>query len=509
MAQRFKTPITIEGATAASSQAVAANVDGDIQNRVQIDAGGKITWGDGSTAGDTNLYRDAANALKTDDTLEAASGLITLTTTGAPTASLADGAIAIDTTNDELYIRSGGAWVKQGGGGAAQSDTAPSNPVAGDLWYETDTGAMYVYYDSAWIEVGTAGVIAMQTSSTPPTTPGNGDLWFDTDTAKTYLYYDDGSSAQWVEVGAASAAASGTDGSIQFASGGALSSDASNLVWDDTNNRLGIGTTTPSTALHVAGSILSDDSVTIGSGGEYVAGSIYSDANWGMILRAKQASPAQAEFRFANSSDTELMRIDSSGNVGINDTTPSYKLDVNGDINTTGALRTDGKKTGLVLVASADFTSVTSAEFRNAFTTEFDNYQLHLSGVTCSAQEWMYFRGWYGSTLLSTNTYDNQRMYGHTTSVGAQKDVLISYGKFLPMGGNPTSFVVNISSPMVANAYTLTTAYGLYSDNNTLGYVEINNTFVRSTAQMDGMRFGGVSGSSTFSGRWELYGCPK
>lgn len=153
MAQRFKTPITIEGATAASSQAVAANVDGDIQNRVQIDAGGKITWGDGSTAGDTNLYRDAANALKTDDTLEAASGLITLTTTGAPTASLADGAIAIDTTNDELYIRSGGAWVKQGGGGATQSDTAPSNPVAGDLWYETDTGAMYVYYDSAWIEV--------------------------------------------------------------------------------------------------------------------------------------------------------------------------------------------------------------------------------------------------------------------------------------------------------------------------------------------------------------------
>lgn len=237
MAQRFKTPITIEGATAASSQAVAANVDGDIQNRVQIDAGGKITWGDGSTAGDTNLYRDAANALKTDDTLEAASGLITLTTTGAPTASLADGAIAIDTTNDELYIRSGGAWVKQGGGGAAQSDTAPSNPVAGDLWYETDTGAMYVYYDSAWIEVGTAGVIAMQTSSTPPTTPGNGDLWFDTDTAKTYLYYDDGSSAQWVEVGAASAAASGTDGSVQFSTGGTFDSSA-NLVWDDANSEL-------------------------------------------------------------------------------------------------------------------------------------------------------------------------------------------------------------------------------------------------------------------------------
>jgi hypothetical protein len=95
--------------------------------------------------------------------------------------------------------------------------------------------------------------------------------------------------------------------------------DGAPLFIDDVNERVGIGTTSPSTALHVAGSILSDDSVTIGSGGEYVAGSIYSDANWGMILRGKQASPAQAEFRLANSSDTELMRIDSEGNL----TTPT------------------------------------------------------------------------------------------------------------------------------------------------------------------------------------------
>lgn len=239
MAQRFKTSIKVEGASSASSQAIAAVVDGDSQNRIQIDAGGKVTWGDGSSAGDTNLYRSGADALKTDDTLEAASGLITLTTTGAPTASLSDGALAIDTTNDEFYIRSGGAWIKQGGGGATNSDTAPSNPVAGDLWYETDTGAMYVYYDSAWIEVGTAGVIAMSTTSTPPSSPGNGDLWFDIDTARTYVYYDDGSSQQWIEVGAASAAASGQDGYIQYATGGTFNS-ASALVWDNANSQLEI-----------------------------------------------------------------------------------------------------------------------------------------------------------------------------------------------------------------------------------------------------------------------------
>lgn len=36
----------------------------------------------------------------------------------------------------------------------AVSDTAPSSPVAGNLWYKSSTGIMYVYYDSFWVEVG-------------------------------------------------------------------------------------------------------------------------------------------------------------------------------------------------------------------------------------------------------------------------------------------------------------------------------------------------------------------
>lgn len=54
----------------AASTAVDVGVDGDTQARLTIDAGGKVTWGDGGTVGDTNLYRDAANVLKTDDTLK-------------------------------------------------------------------------------------------------------------------------------------------------------------------------------------------------------------------------------------------------------------------------------------------------------------------------------------------------------------------------------------------------------------------------------------------------------
>ena len=53
-------------------------------------------------------------------------------------------------------------------------------------------------------------------------------------------------------------------------------------------------------------------SITIGTTGTYAAGSIYSDSNWGMILRAKQASPVVADFMFANSADVERLRITST-----------------------------------------------------------------------------------------------------------------------------------------------------------------------------------------------------
>jgi hypothetical protein len=47
---------------------------------------------------------------------------------------------------------------------------------------------------------------------------------------------------------------SGVSGAIQFSDGSAFASDAANLFWDDTNNRLGIGTNTPSATGHFKGS---------------------------------------------------------------------------------------------------------------------------------------------------------------------------------------------------------------------------------------------------------------
>jgi hypothetical protein len=96
----------------AGDEAISARVGTDSYPRVRIDAGGRITWSSGTVAGDTTLYRDSANILKTDDVFQAFSGVVTLATTGIPTTALADGALAVDTTNDAFYFRSGGEWIQ-------------------------------------------------------------------------------------------------------------------------------------------------------------------------------------------------------------------------------------------------------------------------------------------------------------------------------------------------------------------------------------------------------------
>ena len=55
-----------------------------------------------------------------------------------------------------------GVWVNKqptGGSGGASiivSDTAPSSPDAGAMWFNSTNGKMYIYYDAYWVEVGSS-----------------------------------------------------------------------------------------------------------------------------------------------------------------------------------------------------------------------------------------------------------------------------------------------------------------------------------------------------------------
>lgn len=151
MAQKFITPITIRQLTSAGSDALTVFLDGEVYGRVKLEAGGRLSWSDGTGTYDTNLYRDGANTLATDDVFKATAGVVTLAVNAVPTTSLPDGALAVDTLNDAFYFRSKGAWVQvSGGGGLSSSDLDGGNQIE-DIFEAEVTNQVISIYDGAGV----------------------------------------------------------------------------------------------------------------------------------------------------------------------------------------------------------------------------------------------------------------------------------------------------------------------------------------------------------------------
>ena len=95
-------------------------------------------------------------------------------TTSITGASLTVDGIEIDTTGasaNQVLQYNGTKFAPatfSGGSSVTISDTAPSTPSAGDLWYDSVNGAMFIRYDSTWVEVG-GSTIGSQTVDPVPT----------------------------------------------------------------------------------------------------------------------------------------------------------------------------------------------------------------------------------------------------------------------------------------------------------------------------------------------------
>ena len=69
------------------------------------------------------------------------------------------------------------------------SATAPVSPSAGDLWFNSTTGATFIYYNSAWVELGGGTMSPYQaTSSTRPSSPWTGQHVYETNTNLEYVW---------------------------------------------------------------------------------------------------------------------------------------------------------------------------------------------------------------------------------------------------------------------------------------------------------------------------------
>jgi hypothetical protein len=124
----------------------------------------------------------------------------------------------------------------------------------------------------------------------------------------------------------------GTSGQVAFFNGATTQAADNGLFWDNTNKRLGVGTTTPSTLLNLYGSsgIMVDWNNTGSGKRTALTGRILGVTRW-------ELSTIGVDDFAIDVNGSERMRITDNGSVGIGTTTPTTRLDVRAQ----GALSTD------------------------------------------------------------------------------------------------------------------------------------------------------------------------
>lgn len=193
---------------------------------LQNDAGGNLGNGTGiMLAARTNLYKAG---LAFEDTATFGVGdlhLINNTVQDNSTATKADAKLTIKSSGVVLIpgvtqstSTNTGALQVTGGVGVGGNIVAGGGIYAGLRADATTSGTAHqVYYNPATKEITTATLApagaTVTISDTPPTTPSNGDLWFDSTTANLRVYYSDQDGSQWVDAnsGVSSPASSFTE----------------------------------------------------------------------------------------------------------------------------------------------------------------------------------------------------------------------------------------------------------------------------------------------------------
>jgi len=115
-----------------------------------------------------------------------------------------------------------------------------------------------------------------------------------------------------------------TSGSVLFSNGTTIAQDNANFFWDDTNNRLGIGTTIPGDKLEVNGNVFADTFNAIGTISRY-------NSTGGLAVIGLLGNPYATLQAYSDSSGTGkyLALNPNGGNVGIGTTNPTHRFTSN------------------------------------------------------------------------------------------------------------------------------------------------------------------------------------
>ena len=181
-----------------------------------------------------------------------------VTLSPSPPENAVPGDLWWNTIEGRLYIYysdpDGNVWVDTspngggggGGGNVTISDTPPSSPAPGDLWWNTIDGRLFIYYNDGntaqWVDASPnggsgGGAATVVVSETPPSTNIQGTLWWNSIDGRLFIYYDDGNTAQWVDA-SPNGGAGGGDGFLVQISPTPPDGVEGQLWWNSDEGRL-------------------------------------------------------------------------------------------------------------------------------------------------------------------------------------------------------------------------------------------------------------------------------
>lgn len=118
--------------------------------------------------------------------LQTVSNLITGAgvTAGRPTQDLFPGCPYFDTTENQLYVWTGSAWIAVGVISGSTSER-PADPYVGQLYFDTVQNQLFSWNGSIWVA---AGITSGTTANRPVTDLYQGRLYFDTTRGEVFFY---------------------------------------------------------------------------------------------------------------------------------------------------------------------------------------------------------------------------------------------------------------------------------------------------------------------------------
>ena len=225
---------------------------------------------------------------------------------------------------------------------------APGDGSSGGVGTVTNHSFRLFTNDTERMIVASTGQVGIGTSSPTATLDVNGTFRYRHATAATnYLMTssDASGNAVWTNPTALGlVTGTGTSTRVAFWNSSTSLSSNSNLFWDNTTSRLGVGTSTPLASLHVAGGAIRPLDGNVSTAGINWGSNLYGGAGDEAFIRYYSEGGEDTKLMIGNSDDAnddigffqfgaERMTI-RSGNVGIGTTNPSSNLHVSSNAST-------------------------------------------------------------------------------------------------------------------------------------------------------------------------------